>query len=116
MTKQILSPHFFQNAMQFEEIVKLMNVCILHEKRNLCELVQKNKGLKVFRIQEQIDIKKKDYFTLIVNRKLAQGMIEVCQVLGEECVKNEGINWKKIGKYLSDKGKSIPTVATRGNA
>lgn len=100
MTKKILSPYFLQYGMQFEEIVKLMNVCIIHEKRELNELVQKNKGIKIFKLQEQIDLKKRDYFTLIVNRKVAQGMIELCETLYYETEKNEGIDWKKISKIL----------------
>ena len=100
MTKQLLSPYFLQYGIQFEEIVKLMNVCILHEKRNLFELVKKNKTFKVFRIQEQIDIKKQDYLSLIINRKVAQGMIEICETLYDETQKDESIDWKKIGKYL----------------
>ena len=105
MTKQILSPFFIQYGMQFEEIVKMMNVCILHEKRKLYELVQKNKTLKVFRLQEQIDIKKQDYFTLIVNRKVAQGMIKVCEILTEETEKTDPIDWAKLSKYLAHKNR-----------
>lgn len=106
MTNQILSPYFLQYGIQFEEIVKLMNVCIIHEKRELYNLVQKNKTIKIFKLQEQIDIRKRDYLTLIINRKVAQGMIELCETLYYETQKHESIDWKKISKYLS---KSIIT-------
>ncbi len=101
MTKQILSPFFIQYGMQFEEIVKMLSVVIKSEKRRLGELVGKNKKLKVFRIQEQIDIKKKEYFSLIVNRKVSQGMIELCEILIKQTERTDPIDWVKISKYLS---------------
>jgi hypothetical protein len=99
--------------MQFNEIIKLMNVCIISEKRNLGELVKKNKTYKVFKIQEQIDIKKRDYLTFIVNRKVAETMVQLCEILYYETQKNEPIDWKKISKYLIHIGKNTPTVATK---
>lgn len=100
---QILSPIFLQLGMQFNEMEKVFNVIIIAEKRRLKELVEKNKTRKIFKLQEQIDIKKEEYLHFILHRKTLQNMQEVCSILCELAQKSDPVDWKKISKYLASK-------------
>ena len=99
--RQILSPLFLHNQRQFLTLAKMWNTIKISKKKQLAEAVQNYKISKIWRMEYKIKELKEDYLQAVIMHKTCLGMIEICQKLWSEAIKNEGdINWKQISDDL----------------